>query len=94
MQTRTGGWGPSICVSERFAEARQAYQQALLSEPDHAPSHYNIGAAFGQEGAYQEAAAAMEQAIASDSKYILAYTALGDVYCLKLGQCDKAASAP
>ena len=34
----------------------------------------------------------MEQAIASDSKYILAYTALGDVYCLKLGQCEKAAT--
>ena len=87
------GLGAVYLRQRRFAEARQAYQQALLSEPDHAPSHYNIGAAFGQEGTYQEAAAAaMEQAIASDSKYILAYTALGDVYCLKLGQCEKAAA--
>ena len=78
----TVGLGAVYLRQRRFAEARQAYQQALSSEPNHAPSHYNIGAAFGQEEVRtKRQQRALEQAIASDSKYILAYTALGDVYC-------------
>src|SRR5206468_2207445 len=47
----------------RFAEAEQAFQEALRLNPHHAEAHSNLGSAFKEQGRLQEALTSYDLAV-------------------------------
>jgi hypothetical protein len=65
----------------RPAKALQHYLRALSLQPDHAPSHNNIGVIRQQSGEWEAAAAAYQKAIQANPQFGLAWYNLGN--CLR-----------
>ena len=72
------------------AKARATFAKALQLAPDHAPDHYNLGVAHARDHDYKTAAQHMQRALEIDPEYALVYYSLADMYCAKMGQCERA----
>ena len=48
----------------RMAEAESLYRQVLAAQPDHAPTHCNLGVVLQEQGKLDEAIAAYREALA------------------------------
>ena len=70
--------------------ARATFAKALKLAPDHAPDHYNLGVAHARDHDYKTAAQHMQRALEIDPEYALVYYSLADMYCAKMGQCERA----
>jgi len=69
-----------------------AYQEAIRLEPDDAEAHYNLGAAYGGLGRYQEAITAYQEAIRLKPDFAEAHSNLGLAYG-NLGRYQEAIAA-
>jgi tetratricopeptide (TPR) repeat protein len=68
------------------------FDQAIALDPNDAPAHSNLGAAYAEQGRSDEAIAALQQAIALDPKLALAHSNLGLAYA-EQGRYDEAIAA-
>ena len=53
--------GPALLAAERSARALEEFHQAVMSDPDLAEAHYNLGLALAQTGRLDEAAARVQR---------------------------------
>jgi len=73
----------------RYAEAIEAYLEALEQFPDYAVAHYNLGLAYQSSKKFREAIASFTRAIEMKPDFAAAYTGRGDSH-LALEEGDAA----
>jgi Flp pilus assembly protein TadD len=75
-----------------YAEAINAYQQAIKINPDYEVAYYNLGNAYGHLGRLSQAIEAYQQAVEIKPDYAMAYSNLGVAYG-SLARYDEAIDA-
>ena len=84
--------GDAYCELEQYAEAIEAYQQALRIKPEDAMVWTNLGLAYADSGQIANAIKAYQQALRLNPEWAVAWRSLGGAY-RESGQLSKAIEA-
>ena len=85
-----GGYG--LQQAGDMPGAERQYRAALKVEPENADAHYLLGALLGEGGAYAEAGAHIDRALAQKPDNAQAHAARGNIH-LMLGELGAAAQS-
>jgi len=76
MRRRRRAW-IAVLAPGRHVRGLEEFQQAVMSDPDLAEAHYNLGLALAQSGRLDESARQLNEAISLEPKYVDARVQLG-----------------
>jgi tetratricopeptide (TPR) repeat protein len=72
--------GINYCEKGRYKDAKEAFKQAVKTDPDSAPAHYYLGISYGKLGKHAQEIDALKQAIRIEPGYARAHYSLGLAY--------------